>query len=78
MTSDVKHTVEVGAIAAAGNTAAWSLQDTSYIAAIFVSVITGVWVLVQMLRFIQKWMREEEARNMTRDAKTTKPAPLGD
>lgn len=45
-----------------------------------VAWITFVWVLVQMVRFLQKWHREDRAYNRRRarleDADDTYPGPL--
>lgn len=48
-------TMEVGAGAAAATTAAWTLQDVSAIAAIIVSGLSAIWLLLQIIRFCVRW-----------------------
>jgi hypothetical protein len=56
--NQLKVVTEVAFVAAA-NAASWGLQDSVAAASLFLSVCTTLWVLAQLVRFIQKWIREE-------------------
>lgn len=56
--AQIKTTVEVAAVTLA-NVASWGLQDSVAIASLILSVVTSCWVIAQLIRFIQKWIRED-------------------
>lgn len=57
-----KGTVVDASLIVAANGLVWNLQSISMVAAIVVSLVSTIWIVAQTIRFIQKWMREEEAR----------------
>ena len=73
-----------------GNAGAWAMQDTATLFAMFLSIATTIWIILQMIRFLQKWAREDEEwrelqakrkREKSRSKappETTSPGALGD
>jgi hypothetical protein len=53
-----KTILEVSAVSAI-NVASWGLQDSVELASLVLSVCTTIWIITQLIRFIQKWIREE-------------------
>jgi hypothetical protein len=56
--AQVKTAAELAVVTVA-NVASWGLQDSVAVASLILSICTTVWVLVQLARFLQKWIRED-------------------
>lgn len=44
------------------NVTVWTMQDTATLAAIFLSIVSSLWVLAQLAKFVRTWWAEHKAR----------------
>ena len=64
MKQEARHIAETAAVLSAGNAVVWTAQDLSLVVSIILGLVSISWVVVQLIKFLLTWIRQEHSRNL--------------